>query len=112
LIRARRRIRARYTIGRPSRRTPDDLLGCIPNICGRVNESRILAAEFEKDGSQILCSRSHDDLAYFDATGEEDKVEGQLEKFRHLVFAAGDGSDGPRIEISRNEIEQDLTGGR
>src|ERR1700730_16529352 len=28
----------------PSRRTPDDLLGCIRNICGRVNESRILPA--------------------------------------------------------------------
>src|SRR6202042_1703448 len=74
------------------------------------NESRILPAEFEKNGSQILCGRLHDDLANLDAAGEEDEVEGQLEKLRHLVFAAGDGSDGPRIEIFWNEIEQDLTG--
>src|SRR5580693_4666232 len=67
----------------PSRRTPDDLLGC----------------------------RLHDDFANLDAGGEEDEVEGQLEKLRHLVFAAGDGSDGPGIEIFWNEIEQDLTGG-
>src|SRR5712671_2870739 len=95
----------------PSRRTPDDLLGCIRNICGRVNESRILATEFEENGSQILCGRLHDDLANLDAAGKEDEVEGQIEKLRHLVFAAGDGSDGPRIEIFWNEIEQDLTGG-
>src|SRR6202161_4111729 len=95
----------------PGRRTPDDLLGCIRNICGRVNESRILPAEFEKNGSQILCGRLHDDLANLDAAGEEDEVEGQLEKLRHLVFAAGDGSYGSGIEIFRNEIEQDLTGG-
>src|SRR5208282_4551154 len=95
----------------PGRRTPDNLLGCIRNICGRVNESRILPAEFEKDGGQILCGRLHDDLANLDAAGKEDEVEGQLEKLRHLVFAAGNGSDGPRIEIFWNEIEQDLTGG-
>src|SRR5271155_2315226 len=95
----------------PSRRTPDDLLGCIRNICGRVNESRILPAKFEKNGSQILCGRLHDDLANLDAAGEEDEVERQLEKLRHLVFATGDGSDGPRIEIFWDEIEQNLTRG-
>src|SRR5271155_3739907 len=95
----------------PSRRAPDDLLGCIRDICGRVNESRILATEFEENGSQILCGRLHDDLANLHASSEEDEVEGQLEQFRHLVFATGDGSDGPRIEIFWNEIEQDLTGG-
>src|SRR5580704_9287748 len=63
------------------------------------------------NGSQILCGRLHDDLANLGAAGEEDEVEGQPEKLRHLVFAAGDGSDGPRIEIFWNEIEQDLTGG-
>ena len=95
----------------PSRRTPDNLLGCVRDIGGRINEGRILPAEFEKNGSQILCGRLHDDLANLDAAGEEDEVEGQLEKLRHLVFASGDGSDGPRIEIFRNEIQQDLTGG-
>src|SRR5258707_688925 len=95
----------------PSRRAQGDLLGCIRDICGRVNESRILATEFEENGSQILCGRLHNDLANLHASGEEDEVEGQLEKLRHLVFAAGDGSDGPRIEILWNEIEQDVTGG-
>ena len=96
----------------PSRRAPDDLLCCIRDICGRVNESWILATEFEENGSQILCGRLHDDLANLHASGEEDEVEGQLEKLSHLVFAAGDGSDGPRIEIFWDEIDQDLTGGR
>src|ERR1700723_612535 len=94
----------------PGRRTPDNLLGCIRNIGCCVHEGWVLAAEFEKDGSQILCSRFHDDLAYFDATGEEDEVERQLEQFRHLVLTSRDGSNGPRIEVSRNEIQQDLTG--
>src|SRR5580658_9012970 len=96
----------------PGRRTPYNLLGRIRDIGCCVDEGWVLAAEFKKDGSQILCGRLHDDLANLDAAGEEDEVEGQLEKLRHLVFAAGDGSDGPRIEIFWNEIEQDLTGGR
>src|SRR5580658_6178620 len=95
----------------PSRRTPDNLLGRIRDIGCCVHEGWVLATEFEKNGSQILCSRFHDDLANLDAAGEEDEVEGQLEKLRHLVFAAGDGSDGPRIEIFWNEIKQDLAGG-
>src|ERR1700723_1737541 len=95
----------------PGRRPPDNLLGCIRNLGCCVHEGWVLAAEFEKDGSQILCSRFHDDLAYFDATGEEDEIERQLEKFWHLVLATCDGSYGPRIEIFWNEIEQDLAGG-
>src|ERR1700723_500540 len=95
----------------PGRRTPDNLLGCIRDIGGRIDEGWILSAKFEEYRSQILCGRLHNDLANLDAPGEEDEVEWQLEQLRHLVFAAGDGSDGPRIEIFWNEIEQDLTGG-
>src|SRR5580704_19693275 len=94
----------------PGRRTPDNLFGCIRDIGGRIDEGWILSAKFEEYRSQILCGRLHDDLANLDAAGEEDEVEGQLEKLRHLVLAAGDDSDGPRIEIFWNEIEQDLTG--
>jgi len=82
----------------PSRRTPDDLLGCIRDICGRVNESRILATEFERTGVRFFAAASMTILQP-SASGEEDEVEGSLKKLRHLVFAAGDGSDGPRIEI-------------
>src|SRR5580658_2840862 len=89
----------------PGRRTPDNLLGRIRDIGCCVHEGWVLAAQFKKNGSQILCCRLHDDLANLDAAGEEDEVEGQFEKLCHLVFAAGDGSDGPRIEIFRNEIE-------
>src|ERR1700731_1121051 len=95
----------------PGRRTPNNLLGCIRDIGGRIDEGWILSAKFEEYRSQILCGRLHDDLANLDAAGEEVEVEGQLEELRHLVLAAGDGSDGPRIEIFWNEIEQDLTGG-
>src|ERR1700733_11226430 len=95
----------------PGRRTPDNLLGRIRDIGCCVHEGWVLAAEFEKDRSQILCSRFHDDLAYFDAIGEEDEVERQLEKFRHLVLATCDGGYGSGIKIFRNEIEQNLAGG-
>ena len=95
----------------PGRRTPDNLLGCIRDIGGRINEGWILSAKFEKYRSQILCGRLHDDLANLDAPGEENEVEGQLEQFRHLVLTSRDGSNGPRIEVFRNEIQQDLAGG-
>src|ERR1700677_2822794 len=95
----------------PGRSPPDNLFGCVGDIGGRVNKGWVLAPEFEKNRSQIFCGRLHDDLAALDAAGEEDEVERQLEKLRHLVFAAGDGSEGPRIEIFWNKIEQDLTGG-
>src|SRR6266436_6655391 len=62
----------------PSRRTPDNFLGCVGDVCGRINECGILSAEFEEDGCQILCSRLHDDLTHLDTTGEEDEVERQL----------------------------------
>src|SRR6202045_3738434 len=101
----------RTPLAAPGRRTPDNLFGCIRDIGGRIDEGWILSAKFEEYRSQILCGRLHDDLANLDAAGEEVEVEGQLEKLRHLVFAPGDGSDGPRIEIFWNEIEQDLTGG-
>src|SRR5580704_13563169 len=101
----------RTPLAAPGRRTPDNLLGCIRDIGGRIDEGWILSAKFEEYRSQILCGRLHDDLANLDAPGEEDEVEWQLEKLRHLVFAAGDGSDGSRIEIFWNEIEQDLTAG-
>src|ERR1700674_2729336 len=89
----------------PGRRTPDNFLGRIRDIGCCVHKGWVLAAEFEKDGSQILCSGFHDDLAYFDATGEEDEVERQLEKFRHFVLATCDGSYGSGIKIFRNEVQ-------
>src|ERR1700733_6772616 len=89
----------------PGRRTPDNLLGRIRDIGCCVHKGWVLAAEFEKDGSQILCRRFHDDFAYFDATGEEDEVERQLEKFRHFVFATCHGSYGSGIEIFWDEIQ-------
>src|SRR6202142_2984264 len=96
----------------PVRRTQDNLFGCIRDIGVRVNESWILPAQFEKNGSQILCGRLHDDLANLDAPGEEDEVEWQLEQLCHLVFASCDGGNSPRIEIFWNEIQQDPAGGR
>src|ERR1700683_3639640 len=95
----------------PGRSPPDNLFGCVRDISGRINKGWVLAPEFEKNRSQIFCGRLHDDLANLDAAGEEDEVEGQLEKLRHLVLATCDGSYGPGIEIFWNEIEQDLAGG-
>src|SRR5271168_4230685 len=91
----------------PGRSPPDNLFGCVRDIGGRINKGWVLAPEFEKNRSQMFCGRFHDDLAYFDATGEEDEVEGQLEKFCHLVLATRDGSYGSGIKIFRNEIQQD-----
>src|SRR5208282_5261718 len=96
----------------PSRCAPDNFLGRIRNIRGRVNESGILSAKFQKNGGQVFCSRFHDDLADLDAAGEKDEVKRQLEKLRNLFFATSDGSDGPGIEIFRYEIQQELTRGQ
>src|SRR5260370_21715779 len=93
----------------PGRRNPDNLLGRIRDIGCCVHEGWVLAAEFEKDGSQILCSRFHDDLAYFDATGEEDEVERQLEKFCHLVLATCDGSYGSGMKIFSKQDQENLS---
>src|SRR6202046_2798895 len=101
----------RTPLAAPGRCTPDNLLGCIRDIGGRIDEGWILSAKFEEHRSQILCGRLHNDLADLDAPGEEDEVEWQLEQLCHLVFASCDGSDGPRIEIFRNEIQQDSAGG-
>src|SRR5271154_1076888 len=95
----------------PGRSPPDNLFGCVRDIGGRINKGWVLAPEFKKNRSQISCGRFHDDLANLDAAGEENEVEGQLEQFRHLVLTSRDGSAGPRIEIFRNEIEQDPTSG-
>src|SRR5882757_8092336 len=95
----------------PGRSPPDNLFGCVEDIGGRINKGWVLAPEFEKNRSQIFCGRFHDDLANLDAAGEENEVEGQLEQFRHLVLTSRDGSNGPRIEVFRNEIQQNLAGG-
>src|SRR5580698_7064872 len=95
----------------PGRSPPDNLFGCVGDIGGRIDKGWVLAPEFEKNRSQIFCCRFHDDLANLDAAGEENEVEGQLEQFRHLVLTSRDGSNGPRIEVFRNEIQQDLAGG-
>src|SRR5580698_2211203 len=95
----------------PGRRTPNDLFGRIRDIGSCINEGWVLTAKFKEDGSQILCSCFHDDLAHLDATGEEDEVERQLQKFCDLVFASRDSSNGPRVEVFRDEIQQDLAGG-
>src|ERR1700680_5027542 len=86
----------RTPLAAPGRRTPDNLLGCIRDIGGRIDEGWILSAKFEEYRSQILCGRLHDDLANLDAPGEEDEVEWQLEQLCHLVLATCDGSYGSR----------------
>src|SRR5580698_2237880 len=89
----------------PSRSPPDNLFGCVGDIGGRINKGWVLAPEVEKNRSQNFCGRFHDDLANFDTAGEENEVEGQLEQLRHLVLTSRDGSNGPRIEVFRNEIQ-------
>src|SRR5271156_437384 len=101
----------RTPLAAPGRRTPDNLLGCIRDIGGRIDEGWILSAKFEEYRSQIFCGRLHDDLANLDAPGEKDEVKRQLEKLHNFFFASRDGSDGPRIEIFRYKIQQELTRG-
>src|ERR1700722_12278173 len=95
----------------PGRSPPHNLFGCVRDIGGRINKSWVLAAEFEKNRSEIFCRRFHDDLANLDASGKEDEVERQLKKFCDLVFASRDSSNGARVEVFRDEIQQNLTGG-
>src|SRR6266852_7631845 len=93
----------------PGRRAPDDFLGSVRDVGGRVYERGVLSPQLKKNGGQIFCSRLHDDLPHLDASGEEDEVKRQLEKFRNYLCASRDGSDGTRIEVLRNEIEQEFT---
>src|SRR5713101_6125965 len=95
----------------PRQRAPYNFLGCVRDIGCRVDKCRILSAELEKDGGQVLCSSLHDDLANLDAPGEEDEVKRQLEKFCNLFFASRDRGNRPRIEVFRYEIQQELTCG-
>src|SRR5580698_876908 len=95
----------------PGRSPPDNLFGCVGDIGGRINKGWVLAPEFEKNRSQIFCGRFHNDLANLDAACEENEVEGQLEQFRHLILTSRDSSNSPRIEVFRNEIQQDVAGG-
>src|SRR6202451_2515597 len=90
---------------------PDNFFGRIRDVRGRIDESRILSAKFQKNGGQVFRSRLHDDLADLDAAGDKDEVKGQLEKLGNFFFASRDGNDGPRIEIFRYEIQQELTRG-
>src|SRR5580698_5758813 len=89
----------------PGSRTPDNFLGRIRDIGCRVYKSWVLAAEFEKDGSQSFCGCFHHDFANLDAASEENEVERQREKFRHFVFATCHGSYGSGIEIFWDEIQ-------
>src|SRR6266403_713150 len=93
----------------PGRRAPDDFLGSVREVGGRVYERGVLSPQLKKDGGQIFCSRLHDDLPHHDASGEEDEVKRQLEKLRNFFFASRDRSDGTRIEVLRNEIQQEFT---
>src|ERR1700722_17113116 len=95
----------------PGRSPPDNLFGCVGDIGGRINKGWVLAPEFEKNRRQIFCGRFHNDLANLDAACEENEVEGQLEQFRHLILTSRDSSNSPRIEVFRNEIQQDVAGG-
>src|SRR5271156_2562543 len=101
----------RTPLAAPGQRAPYNFLGRVGKIGGRINECRILSAEFEENGGQVLGSGLHDDLAHLYAAGEEDEVKRKFEKFRNFVFASRDGGNGPRVEVFRNEIEQELTGG-
>src|SRR5260370_33105649 len=78
----------------PRRGPPDNLLSRVGNVRGRVNKCRILPAQFEKHGGQILCSRLHDDLPHLEAASEENEYKRQLEYFSHFYSASRDAANG------------------
>jgi hypothetical protein len=98
----------RYTTGPPRPACPRQFSWLRPDIRGRINERRILSAKFEEDGGQVLCGCFHDDRAHLDAPGEEDEVKRKLEEFRNFFPASRNGSYASRVEILRNEIQQDF----
>src|SRR5271154_1972352 len=89
----------------PGRSPPDNLFGRVRDIGGRIDKGWVLAPKFEKNRSQVFCGGFHDDLANLDAAGKDNEVERQLEQVRHLGLTSRDGSNGPRIEVVRNEIQ-------
>src|SRR5271168_3581071 len=68
--------RRRAPLPTPGCCAPDNFLGRIRDVRGRINKGWVLAPEFEKNRSQIFCGRFHNDLANLDAAGEGNEVEG------------------------------------
>jgi hypothetical protein len=64
-----------------------------------MNDRRILAAQFQRAGGQMLCCRLMHDLADGRTAGEEDEIPLLLEPCGRLRDGAIDHRDRPRIEV-------------
>ena len=83
------------------------------NIGGRINKGWVLSTEPEKHRARIFCGRFHDDLANLrHCRWKKMKSKGSLSSSVTSSLLPCDGRNSLRIEVFRNEIQQDLAGGR
>ena len=60
--------------------TPHNAFRGFANIGRRIQNDRAFAAEFQRDGAEMLCRRRHHDFADRRTAGEEDMVERQVQQ--------------------------------
>jgi hypothetical protein len=90
----------------PGHRAPDNLLGRVLDIGGLIDQCGILAAEFQKDRRQVFGGCPRHNLSGAGAAGEENEVEGKLEKLRRFFAMARCRLYGFGFEEFRNEVHQ------
>jgi hypothetical protein len=90
----------------PGHRAPDNLLCRVLDIGGLIDQCGILAAEFQKDGRQVFSGCPCHNFSGPGAAGEENEVEGKLEKLRRLFAMARYRRHGFGFEEFRNEVDQ------
>jgi hypothetical protein len=93
-------------------RAPHDLFGRIGDVCGLVDQGRILAAKFEQNRRKILGCGPRNDLSDLGAAREKDEVEGKLQEFGCFLAASRYGADRAGVEVFRHELEQHRRRGR
>src|SRR5438128_1351664 len=92
----------------PRHRAPNNFLSGIRNVCRLINDGRVLASQFQQHWSNVFGCRSHHDLSYTHASGEEYKIKGKSQDFRNYFLPADDGIKGFRLEILWDQFQKQL----
>src|SRR2546427_11831383 len=72
----------------PRHRAPNNFLSAIRNVCGLINDGRVLASQFQQHWSNVFGCRSHHDLSYTHASAEEYKIKGKIQDFGNYFLLA------------------------
>ena len=81
-------IRRQANLAGVGNAAPGDLAPGLINVRGLVDDDRILAAHFQREGGEMLRSGTHDDATDTVATDVEEVIERQLQQVRRDFRAA------------------------